>query len=194
MAPGLHPIQLPGIRAKCGIELMHCSQMDATPRPRNVEDEEALIMNSFNYNAMALMIGAVIFLPLSPSTARADDDDWEDRWEEYEDAREEAREEHEEWLEDREEALEELHERDSRWYRHHSPDVYRVYRYPSRHYRHHDGRPVYRYYYPEGRRVYRYYDGHPRVYHYGGQVHAGPVDVYYGRHGSVHVGPVHVHW
>jgi hypothetical protein len=151
-------------------------------------------MNPFKYNAIAMMIGAAMFLPLSPPSARADDDDdWEDRWEEYEEDREEAREDYEEWLEDRDDDFD-----DRRWYGHYWPREHRVYRYPRHYNGYYDDRPVHRYYHPEGRRVYRYYDGydngHPRVYHGFGRVHAGPVDVYYGRHGSVHVGPVHVQW
>jgi hypothetical protein len=47
--------------------------------------------------------------------------------------------------------------------------------------------------YWEGPPVYRY-ERHPHVYPYHGSVHAGPVDVYYGRRGMVRIGPLHVFW
>jgi hypothetical protein len=123
-------------------------------------------MNTLAYNTIALLIGALMFVPLSPSTVRADDDD---DWDDDDDGRWERR----------------------GWYRS-RPYGYREYYYPApRYYRSYRG-PVYRDYYPE-RRVYRYYDRYPR-YYYGGRVHAGPADVYYGRHGAVRVGPLHVYW
>jgi hypothetical protein len=134
-------------------------------------------MNTLTYNAIALLVGALMFVPMSPSTVRADDDDdWEDRWEEFDD----------DWDDD------DRWER-RRWHRHYPYDGYRVYHYPSpRYYRYYRG-PATRYYYPDGRRVDHYYEPYPR-YYYGGRVHAGPVDVYYGRHGAVRVGPIHVYW
>jgi hypothetical protein len=135
-------------------------------------------MNTLTCNAIALLVGALLFVPLSPPTARADDDDddWEDRWEEFED----------DWDDDD----------DGRWRRHgwYRPYGYREYYDGPRYYRHYRG-PVYRDYYPE-RRVYRYYEPYPRYYgdYYGGRVRVGPADVYYGRHGAVRVGPLHVYW
>jgi hypothetical protein len=132
-------------------------------------------MNTLTRSTFAVVIGALLFVPMSRATSRADDDDWEDRWEEFED----------DWDDDD----------DGRWERHgwyrHRPYAYHEYYYGPRYYRH-DGGPVYRDYYPQ-RRTYRYYDRYPR-YYYGGQVQAGPVDVYYGRHGTVRVGPLHVFW
>jgi hypothetical protein len=139
-------------------------------------------MNALNYHALAVTIGALLFVPLSPAAARADDDDdWEDRWEEYEDDWEDAREEAEERWERR------------HWHRQYPHGAYRVDPYPAPRYHAYYREPAARYYYPDGRRVYRYYDGYPRHY-YGGRVHAGPATVYYGRRGAVHVGPLHVYW
>jgi hypothetical protein len=134
-------------------------------------------MKTIPCKTIALLIGALLFVPLSPATVRADDDDWEDRWEEFED----------DWDDDDDD--------DGRW-RHrgwygHSPYGYREYYPAPRYYRYYRG---HREYYPR-HRVYRYDDRYPRYYdYYGGYVHAGPVDVHYGRHGAVRIGPFHVDW
>jgi hypothetical protein len=154
-------------------------EIDVTFSAKNGSQEEGHVMNALTYNAIGLIVATLLFVPLAPSAARADDDDdWEDRWEEYED----------DWDDDDDD------DGWRRWHRHYRHDGYRGYYYPeTRHYGYY-GRPVYRhYYYPHGRRTVRYYDYHPRHY-YGGDVHAGPVDVHYGRHGAVRVGPIHVYW
>ena len=124
----------------------------------------------------AALIGALLLVPVAPSTARADDDDWEDYWEELED----------DWDDD-----DDRRWRHGRRYRHYG---YRPhYYYPERYYQRDYGRRTYYYDRPYGRRAYRYYDSYPR-YYYGGHVHAGPADVYYGRHGEVRVGPFRFYW
>jgi hypothetical protein len=134
-------------------------------------------MNSLTDHAIGLIVAALLFVPLSPATVRADDDDddWEDRWEEYED----------DWDDDD----------DDRWTRghRHRHYGYRTYYYPERYYYGDRGRRYYRYDDLPRHRVYRYYDAHPR-YYYGGHVRGGPVDVYYGRHGEVRLGPFSVYW
>lgn len=142
-------------------------------------------MKALKHNAIAMVIAALIFVPLSPSSARADDDDWEDRWEEYEDDLEDR------W-EDEEESLEELRERGfirgRGWHRYYEPRGYRFYDEPGvRHYQYYDG-PAYRYYYPERRRVYRYYEPYPPVYRYHDREYDDD------RHGSVRVGPLYFAW
>jgi hypothetical protein len=139
---------------------------------------EGHVMNAVSYNAISLVIGALLFVPLSPSTTRADDDDdWEDRWEEYDDDWDDN--DDDRWGRRR------WHQHPAYGYReyHSGPRYQRYYRGPVHH---HD-------YYPE-RRVYRYYEPYPRYYRYGGRVHAGPIDVFYGRHGAVRLGPIQVYW
>jgi hypothetical protein len=135
-------------------------------------------MNTLKQNAIAMVIGALIFVPLSPTSARADDDDddWEDRWEER-------------WDED-DDDFEDRWERGyyhrRGWYRDDGPRGYRVYDGP-RYYRYYD-EPRYRYYYPERRHVYRYYEPYPPVYRHDED------DYDNRRHGAIRVGPFYVEW
>ena len=106
-------------------------------------------MKMLKYNAIACVIGALMFVPAAVQVARADDDDWEDYWEDREEAFEDAREDAEERWEEEQEAIEDLREDGI------------IVRRPGRH----------RYYH------YMPHDG-DRVYHHGGRYHGyngGPV-------------------
>jgi hypothetical protein len=158
----------------------------------------------------ATVLASLIFTGAIPSV-RADDD-WEDRQEDYEEWLEDQREEAEERWEDREEAIEEWREdRGRRWrrlrkrgviagpygYRSDQPQpVYEELPPPAPYRDEYYGAPVYREYYRGGPHVYRYRYRKPYAWSspYRGHVHAGPVDVYYGRAGAVHVGPFSVYW
>jgi hypothetical protein len=178
-------------------------------------------MNTFRIGWMAFVVGALTWLPMPGSSARADDD-WEDRWEDYyeelEDRREEARERAKkrwektrewekkrwekarEWEKDRwEEEQEWLEERYDDGVILHGPRPWQPPRRyygrpgPSARYRMYYRRPVVEPYYSEGPPVYEYYSPYPRASRFYGTPGFGYVEHPYGRR-EVQAGPVRMYW
>jgi hypothetical protein len=165
--------------------------------------EEGIIMttqttNLIQWSAGALVVGALMFSPVTVLSARADDD-WEDRWEEYHEELEEQREEAEDRWEERRERIEVVRERRflrpySGWHeRHGTPYAYRAHPYPElpyyREYEH--GGPRYYTHDWPSPRVY-HYNAYPPVYRYYGTPRIGYFD--FGHGGAVRVGPIQVFW
>jgi hypothetical protein len=137
------------------------------------------------------IVAASLIVALPATTARADDDDWENYREDLEERREEARERWEDWHEDREDALEDWYEDGGPRGHYYGPGYeYRGYHYPEREYYEYRAAPGYRTYYWEPR-VYRSYRP-VRQYRYYGTPDVGYSE--FGPERSVQVGRFRVYW